>query len=409
MKKIITAIGLLARLFVNCLDAVLFRLLVRRVLFRSHEKRPPIILISFIEWQGAFQRPQHLAQELARMGYEVFYFSLLRIHRAVAHPEWTPYTSAQKEEKGLTVVTPLAFPLDSRYNFFRTLNNAILLRNIHRLCNAFQPPFLIVNAPYFNSCVFNISYNKLLYDVMDELTADKMGSRLKADEQILLNGANMVTSGTTGVAELKKGIRPDIRFVSCGVDYDHFARAALAEPEVPEDISHIPHPVVGYFGAVNERIDYALVRTLAEKLPEVNFLYIGPVSVNVSMLSNLANIFFIGWRSYDSLPEYLRTFDIASVPYRLEDGVEYVNPVKILEYLAGGKPVISTDIPDVRRFYGDVVYLAPDAQCFVDHVKHILANPEHSRDKIRHGQELARQRSWHAMAQEFARNLISVF
>ncbi|MCD6384896.1 glycosyltransferase [Candidatus Sumerlaeota bacterium] len=386
----------------NLVSAIFFRVFVNRVEFTATAESPTIIIISFVEWQGAFQRPQHLAQQLALMGFKVYYFSLLRVHRALQSPEWLAFHKGKSETPNLRVITPVSFPLDARFSFFRAINNEILLLFIRRFCRSGGRPYVIVNAPFFNSVVFRMDYQRLLYDIMDELTAGRGGERLKADENELIKRADVLSSGTMAVAELKKKIRPDITFISCGVDYEHFSRAMSESITIPEDIARIPHPIVGYFGAVNERVDYLLLSELAKQLPHTNFVFIGPISVNISSLLTHRNVFFLGWRAYQELPAYLKAFDVAIVPYRLSEGVEYVNPVKVLEYLAGGKPVVSTAIADVERFYSDVVFIARDVSEFASIIQQLIANPEMAKQRIERGKQVAQLRSWRAMAEEFA-------
>lgn len=405
MRKLFLIVYLLFILIRNFFSAILLKVFIKRVKFSAQTQSPIIIIISFIEWQGAFQRPQHLAQQLANMGFKVFYFSLLRIHRVLQSPEWLRFHKGKSESPNLTVVTPLSFPLDARFSFFRAINNAILLHFIHRFCRKNSPPHVIVNAPFFNSVVFRMEYKCLLYDIMDELTTGRKENQLKAEETRLIKKADVITSGSMSVAELKKKIRPDITFISCGVDYEHFASAMSESVTAPEDISHIPHPIAGYFGAINERVDYNLISELAKQLPDINFVFIGPISVNLSSLLRYGNVFFLGWRAYQSLPAYLKAFCVAIVPYRLSEGVEFVNPVKVLEYLAGGKPVVSTAIADVERFYGDIVFIARDAREFASAIKRLIDRPELAKDRIERGKQIAQQRSWQAMAQEFASHL----
>ncbi len=405
MGRLLLALRLWIRLKVSNAVALLAALIHRRVRFDHEAAQPSVIILSFIEWQGAFQRPQHLAMQLGERGYRVYYFSLLRLHRALKFPEWLEYEKGKDVADRVTVVTPLAFPLDTRIPLFSKLNNAILRQSIRHHCSKGAQPHLIVNAPYFNSVVFSIESVRLLYDIMDELTADAGSTRLKKAEARLIRDADAVTSGTWSVAERKKALREDITFIACGVEYEHFARAASPSTTVPEDITTISSPIAGYFGAVNERIDYGLVAEVAQQLPDIHFLFIGPVSVNVSRLRSFRNISFMGRRHYGELPAYLKSFDVALVPYKVSGGVETVNPVKVLEYLAGGKPVVSTNLPDVQRFYGECVVCTGDAGTFTEAIRSIVAEPGSVEEKVRKGQRLARRRSWEAMARDFAERL----
>lgn len=390
----------------NLVAGLWFWIFQRHICFTGTDTTPCVIIISFIEWQGAFQRPQHLARELAAGGLKVLYLSLLRIHRALSAPNWLIYTQGKELQSNLTVITPLAFPLDLSFSLFCKLNNLILLAFINRYRHQISNPYVIVNAPFFNSVVFKMNYRRLLYDIMDELTSMPL-PELKQAEVNLIKRADVVTSGTAALAELKSSLRENIKFISCGVDYEHFSKSTDKQQPLPAELARIPHPIVGYFGAVNERIDWELITEVAKNLPEVNFVFIGPIAVSLTGLKKHSNLHFMGWRPYEILPRYLAGFDIAIVPYRLTAGVELVNPVKVLEYLAGEKPVISTDIADVRRFYGEAVFITKDASEFIALIRQIIANPGESQEKIKLGKKLAQEKSWQMMAAEF-RSLLKI-
>lgn len=394
------------QLVVRGIRSVIIRCLSRGIHCSGTCATPTIIIISFIEWQGAFQRPQHLALELARAGYNVFYCSLLRIHRVFRNPSWLEYAQGVTKQN-LHIITPLAFPLDSRCALMRFCNNAILYSTIKSISGRTSKPYIIVNAPFFNPVIFTIESQALLYDIMDELTEDKTGRRYKAAERELIKGATVVSCGTMAVSETKKSLGRDITFIAGGVDFEHFSRARDAATPVPDSLRQIKSPIAGYFGAVNERLDYRLIQRVAESLPQVQFVFIGPVSVSLGELEKMHNIYWLGWRSYEDLPVYLKAFDVALVPYRTVEGIEKVNPVKILEYCAGGKPVVSTALPDVLRFYGSAVYIARNPGEFAERINISLSRPESTAQRIQEGLRLARGRSWRAMAEEFT-NLLNL-
>ncbi|MCX7767152.1 MAG: hypothetical protein N2246_10655, partial [Candidatus Sumerlaeia bacterium] len=161
IKKFFLFIRLCGELLRNLLAGLWFWLFHRHIYFSGKNSTPHVLIISFIEWQGAFQRPQHLARELADAGSKVLYLSLLRIHRALSVPTWLTYIRGRELQSNLTVITPLAFPLDLRFSLFCTLNNLILLAFLNRLRDQISEPYVIVNAPFFNSVVFRINYKHL--------------------------------------------------------------------------------------------------------------------------------------------------------------------------------------------------------------------------------------------------------
>jgi glycosyltransferase involved in cell wall biosynthesis len=203
-------------------------------------------------------------------------------------------------------------------------------------------------------------------------------------------------------------------YVACGVDAPHFA-AQFSPDAVPADIRSLPRPVIGYFGAINERMDPEILLHLSEQMPKASLVLIGPVYQRFrsfpapgeagakgesahSILRKRPNVHFLGAKSYDILPAYLSAFDCAIVPYRLVDGVEFVQPVKILEYMAGGKPVVSTAIPDVVKFYAGVIRVASDKEDFVQKVREAIDEGSARSEEYA---VLATERGWSDMADEF--------
>ncbi|HUT25988.1 MAG TPA: glycosyltransferase, partial [Sumerlaeia bacterium] len=161
----------------------------------------------------------------------------------------------------------------------------------------------------------------------------------------------------------------------------------------------LPRPIVGFFGAINERLDADLLTGLAERMPEASIVLVGPIYRRFGGLREAPNVHSTGLKPYAELPRYLAAFDCAIVPYRLDAGIEFVQPVKILEYLAGGKPVVSTAIPDVAALYSDTVRIARGGpEDFVRQVREALAEGSARRDEY---MAVARRRSWEDMARDF--------
>lgn len=367
------------------------------------EKRN-LIYISFIEWQGAYQRPQHLADNLSEK-MNVFYISVNRIHHLIKrNHNISSYDPIEKIKNNLTVISPAAFPFDSKFSFFRALNNIIILYAIKKYISKEDRDnaVVMVNAPYFNSAIDRLDYSILVYDIMDELTYGKLS--LVNDEINLMKKADILTAGTNSVCENKTRISGrEIKFIPCGVDYEHFHAPVENHPEKPDRIDDIEKPIVGFFGAINERIDFEIVNYLCDKVI-ANFLFIGPVYSSAGELPEYNNLFFIGSVDYQNLPRYLYYFDIAIVPYKLTEGIQYVNPVKVLEYMAGERTVISTAIPDVEKFFGDCVEIANSKEEFGDLLNKLLVHKNIRKIKI--GNEKAQSRSWSKMADEFYSEII---
>jgi glycosyltransferase involved in cell wall biosynthesis len=196
-----------------------------------------------------------------------------------------------------------------------------------------------------------------------------------------------------------------VHFFGCGVDVRHYAGARSAATQVPSDIAHLAHPVFGYFGVIDERIDYDLLTRLAASFPQASVVMIGPLAkVQRSVLPSLKNIHWLGQRPYADLPAYLKAFDVCLMPFALNEATQYINPTKTLEYMAAGKPIVSTAVPDVVHNFSPVVNVASSAGAFVNAVQRALASPDGRR--IEEGIQRANDASWEAVVSAMRNHML---
>ncbi|GAB4313600.1 MAG: hypothetical protein Kow0059_04840 [Candidatus Sumerlaeia bacterium] len=382
----------------------------------------PVLLLSFVEWTGAWQRPHHLAVGLAG-DCPVVYAYWHRVHHWPRNKPIRHVVRAELKRRavrsapegaggGLSVLSVPAFPLDARVPLFRAANNLLLLHALR--CGAAgrrsagRSLRVIVNAPYFPLVLQSLQPAWLLYDIMDELASDRSSRRA---EQRLLQQADRVTTGTWALAQKKGRVRGDVEFVGCGVDFSHFHRAT--EPATPASRTYEVRrtfdlgrrPVAGFFGAINHRLDAALLQYLANTATDFDFLFIGPRYPSAPRPPALENWKFTGKVDYRDLPDYVRLFDVALIPYHTRGMNQYLHPVKVLEYLAAEKPVVSTPLPDVVEFYADFVQIADSPEAFVRAMREAVREPERLRARVRAGAEYARRHSWRAFVETFRRML----
>ncbi len=192
-----------------------------------------------------------------------------------------------------------------------------------------------------------------VYDCVDELSALKFAPReLRAIEDLLFQKADLVFTGGYSLYEAKKTRHPSVYPFPSSIDVEHYFKARIYMAD-PSDQSDIPHPRIGYFGAIDERIDVALIEEVARRKFDWQFIMLGPVvKISPSALPKLPNIHYLGMKQYDELPAYIAGWDIAMMPFAHNGSTRYMSPTKTPEYLAAGKPVISTPIIDVIRQYG---------------------------------------------------------
>jgi UDP-galactopyranose mutase len=215
-------------------------------------------------------------------------------------------------------------------------------------------------------------------------------------EQELFRKADLVFTGGHSLFEAKRHLHSNIFPFPSSIDTSHFRKARSSKND-PEDQATIPHPRIGYYGVIDERLDISLLKEVAESNPQWNFIMVGPVvKIDSADLPQCSNIRYLGQKSYEMLPHYLSGWNIAMMPFAHNQSTRYISPTKTLEYLAGGVPVISTSVRDVVRPYGDLglVKIADNAQAF-ETAAHYLMSTEFNRNAwLRQVDETISYHSW---------------
>jgi UDP-galactopyranose mutase len=216
----------------------------------------------------------------------------------------------------------------------------------------------------------------VVYDCMDELSAFKFAPQgLKENEERLFQKADLVFTGGHSLYEAKKNRHPAVYPFPSSIDKAHFQQAREAHAD-PEDQQHIPHPRFGFYGVVDERFDIDIINKVAEQRPEWHFVIIGPVvKIDPATLPQRDNIHYLGGKSYNELPSYLGGWDIALIPFALNESTRFISPTKTPEYLSAGKPVISSSIRDVVNPYAEnqLVHIADHPDEFIRAAEQELA------------------------------------
>lgn len=263
------------------------------------------------------------------------------------------------DEEHLQVTTPFE-NLDVVVPHLRTdiSRDEIVLRQKELISKLFIEQN-VVNfvAWYYTPMMLSVSDHLLplltVYDCIDELAAFKQAPRdLKEMEEMLFQRADVVFTAGYSLYETRKKKHRNIHPFPNSVDVEHFFRARGFDKD-PADQSGIPNPRIGYFGVIDERFDVSLIDEVARRKFDWHFVVIGPVAkINASSLPKLPNIHYLGQKSYEELPAYIAGWDIAMMPFVHNRATRFISPGKIPEYLAAGKPVISTPVIDVIRQYG---------------------------------------------------------
>lgn len=236
----------------------------------------------------------------------------------------------------------------------------------------------------------------VVYDCMDELAQFRHAPPdLIRRERLLMSNADIVFTGGYRLFTSKSAHHSNVHFFGCGVDAQHFSAARDPRTTIPAD-AQFGSPVAGYFGVIDERLDYHLIRALAEAYPDLSIVMVGPTAkVDPEELPRASNIHWLGQRSYEELPRYVKGFDVCLMPFALNEATEYINPTKTLEYMAAGKPIVSTAVADVVRNFTPIVTVANTQQEFLDAVMREAAHSDATR--IADGIEMASQSSWESI------------
>ena len=243
----------------------------------------------------------------------------------------------------------------------------------------------------------------LVFDKMDELAAfAQADARLAERETALLARADVVF---TGGRSLQRTVEGRARVAKCypsGVDVEHFERARSSVPHAALR-PYLPGPVFGYVGVIDERVDLGLIDALAAAYPAATVALVGPVlKIEESALPRRPNIVYLGKRGYDELPALLAGFDVALMPFALNRHTANISPTKTLEYLAAGRPVVSSAVPDVVADHADVVHVARDAAEFVRMVERAQRSDV---VRLEAGERKAERATWDAIVAAMAADL----
>ncbi|VVN39545.1 hypothetical protein PS662_05374 [Pseudomonas fluorescens] len=330
--------------------------------------RPVLLCLSHLRWGFVYQRPQHVMSRLAK-DYDVLFFEE-PVHDAVDQP-WLEQT---QPADGVTVLVPrLPAGLDPQ----QTNAAQRHLLDEYLAMHAPVPLLLWYFTPMSLDFTAHLEGQVTVFDCMDELSAFKGAPKeLVEKERTLMRRADVVFTGGFSLWEAKRKYHNNAHPVPSSVDLEHFGAARQALPE-PADQAGIGGPRLGFFGVIDERFDIALVSELARRRPQWQIVLIGPVvKIDPAMLPRNSNIHYLGSKDYSQLPAYLAGWDVALMPFALNESTRFISPTKTPEYLAGGCPVVSSPIADVVRTYGDsgVVKIAASVDEFIDAIDSILTD-----------------------------------
>ena len=305
------------------------------------------------------------------------------------------------EESGVTVVTPLlpdSLQGEARDEALRSLLDAYLARERGELVRWYYTPMMLKFSRHLEAVC-------TVYDCMDELANFRFAPpELVSLERELLSVADVVFTGGYSLYEAKQNTHRNIHPFPSSVDRAHFAQAR-AITEEPNDMVRLPRPRLGFYGVVDERMDLELLVAMADARPEWQLCIVGPVvKIDPADLPVRANIHYLGGRKYEELPFYLAGWDVALMPFAINESTKFISPTKTPEYLAGGRPVVSTPITDVVRHYGDLegVRIASTPDEFIAECEAALKLAADGGDWLEAVDRMLAELSWDATQKQMA-------
>ena len=333
---------------------------------RDSGTRPTVLCFAHLRWNFVYQRPQHLLSRAAAHA-DVFFIEE-PLFADIPHP----FFREELQPDGVRVLTPM-LPASSIHADIYDVQREMLDRwlddrNLTRWIAWYYTPMALLFSDHLHAQV-------TLYDCMDQLSAFQGAPpELLEQERRLFQAADVVFTGGRSLFEEKRGKHRNVHQLPSSVDRAHFAASREVQAD-PEDQAAIPHPRIGFFGVIDERLDQELLRAVAAAEPSWQFIMIGPVvKISEDELPRAANIHYLGQKQYSELPRYLAHWDVAMLPFARNASTRFISPTKTPEYLAAGKPVVSTAVRDVAEPYGrlGLARIASDAEEFREAIRDSL-------------------------------------
>lgn len=368
----------------------------------------PIIVHSHLGWDWVWQRPQQFLSRFSKR------HQILFVEGPVPSEEVAEPTSELREVTEFPNITIMR----SKMPASRWFDGAWVDKERRRLVQEllagplglrFRDPVQWFYDPMaVTAFAGHMGERAIVFDCMDQLSQFKGAPKeLIRRERELLTIADVVFAGGPKIGRDKIKYNANTHSYGCGVDVKHFGTARSKNTEIPADVANLPGPIFGFFGVVDERMDYDLVARLADAHPHGSVVIIGPMTkVDPATIPQRPNLHWLGGRDYSLLPAYVKAFDVCLMPFAINEATEYINPTKALEYMATGKPIVSTPIEDVVLQFSGVVKISQSSEEFVALCTEAATNPDAA--GIKRGRDLASRNSWESIVEAMEGHIAEV-
>jgi glycosyltransferase involved in cell wall biosynthesis len=363
-----------------------------------------IVVHSHLKWGWVWQRPQQFLTRLSRNHSVLFVESPDVCDDAPATRAYVREVNDFPNINVLQIKIPASRASDTpwvdqeRRRVVQSLLSGPLGEKFTSIVQWFYDPMAI------RGFAGQLNEQLIIYDCMDELSLFRGAPpELVHRESELLAVADLVFAGGPKIWRAKREVNPNCFCYGCGVDAEHFGSARDPERCLPDELAELPHPIFGYIGVVDERIDYDLLAHLAAST-KGSLVMIGPwTKVDPASFPRRDNLHWLGGRNYLDLPSYAKGFDVCIMPFARNEATRFINPTKALEYMATGRPIVSTPVEDVVAQFSDVITIAEDASRFVEACARAAVQPQ--RRRIDRGLVLAARNSWDSIVARLERHI----
>jgi len=369
-----------------------------------------IICISSIDWDFVWQGHQEIMSTFAKAGNRVLFVEntgarsagikdFSRLKKRLFN--WRRGGGGVRQvQENIDILSPLIFPFPY-LRLLRYINRRILLKKIKSWLKSVsldRPIFWVYLPTQLSVDIINsIAYKLVIYCCIDNfsVSSPEASKIIESEPQLIKNADLVFVTGKKLYEHCSQYRKDGIYLFHEGVNIERFMDAYNKSTRVPDDLANIPEPIIGYVGSIHKWLDKELIKYVSQNNPNYSFVFVGPFYTDISSLKGIKNIYFLGEKNKEVLPFYIKYFQICIIPYLIRQYTENVYPTKLNEYLAMGKPVISTNLPEVVFFnqeYGGIINIVSAKEEFSSCLAGLLNTAD--RDSEQRRIEVARNNSW---------------
>jgi len=381
-----------------------------------------IICFGFAEWDNPYKTNQHRLMFLFSKTNRVLFVESIGLRRPVFQKKdikriisrlvkW--FKGIRRLNENLFILSPLVLPFH-KYKFIRYINKLLLFIQLKQAIIAlnFKNPIIWSYIPNANEFIGKLNESLSLYHCVDDISANPLVDKNSfiENENKLLSSVDIVVTTSKHLFSEKSKLNTNTHYLPNVADFYHFNKSILQTTKIPQDIEKIKTPILGFFGAIsNYKIDFDLLSYLATRNANWNIVLIGDTGegekkIDTNTFNNNKNIYFLGPKSYELLPSYLKAFNVCLLPNRINQYTKNMFPLKFFEYLSSGKAIVSTNLDAIADF-SNLCYISESYESFECNIK-LALNENSASDIINKRIKTARNNTWEKRAEEFSELII---